>query len=124
MKQVQGNFPNIEMGYTGDIAMQADEQYALGFDMLVSSLIALVAILILFVFSSRPFRAMFFALVALVVGIILNYGLIGVTFREINMLTSIMGVLLIGLGIDYGIQVVRTSISTAQRGTHRRTLSV
>ena len=49
---------------------------------------------------------MLFSLLSLVVGIILNYGIIGITLREINMLTSTLGALLIGLGIDYGIQFV------------------
>jgi len=104
--QVQRDYPQLAIGYTGDVAIQADEQYALRFDMLVPSLVALGVIFLLFVFSIQPFRAMIFSLLSLVVGIILNYGIIGVTLREINMLTSTLGALLIGLGIDYGIQFV------------------
>lgn len=104
--KVQRDYPNLRIGYTGDIAMQADEQYALRLDMLLPSLVALGTILILFLFSLRPLRAVFFALLALIVGIVVNYGLIGITFKEINILTSTLGALLIGLGIDYGIQMV------------------
>lgn len=104
--QVQRDYPQLTIGYTGDVAMQADEQYALRFDMLVPSLAALGVIILLFIFSIQPFRAVFFAMLSLVVGILLNYGIIGITLREINMLTSTMGVLLIGLGVDYGIQFV------------------
>lgn len=106
INQVHRDYPQLEIGYTGDVAIQADEQYALRFDMLVPSLVALGVIILLFVFSIQPLRAVFFAMISLVVGIILNYGLIGVTLREINMLTSTMGALLIGLGIDYGIQFI------------------
>ena len=73
------------------------------FDMLVPSLVALGVIFPPLSFSIQPFRAMLFSLLSLVVGIILNYGIIGITLREINMLTSTLGALLIGLGIDYGI---------------------
>ncbi len=103
---VQERFPGVTVGYTGDVAMQADEQEAMGFDMLVPALVALVLILLLFLFSFNQIRSILFILVTLVFGIVFNYGLLGITIREITMLTSIMSVLLIGLGVDYGIQVV------------------
>lgn len=113
----QRDYPQLAIGYTGDVAIQADEQYALRFDMLVPSLVALGVIFLLFVFSIQPFRAMLFSLLSLVVGIILNYGIIGITLREINMLTSTLGALLIGLGIDYGIQFV-TNFSLYRKEGH------
>jgi predicted RND superfamily exporter protein len=103
---VQAEFPHLRVGYSGDVAMQADEQDALSFDMLVPALVALVVILVLFVFSFNQLRSILFILLTLVVGIVFNYGFLGVTLGRINMLTSIMAVLLIGMGVDYGIQVV------------------
>ncbi len=103
---LQEQFPDVKIGYTGDVAMQADEQDAMGFDMLVPALVALVLILLLFLFSFNQIRSILFILVTLLFGIVFNYGLVGITIGEITMLTSIMSVLLIGLGVDYGIQVV------------------
>jgi predicted RND superfamily exporter protein len=103
---IQEQFPDVKIGYTGDVAMQADEQDAMSFDMLVPALVALVLILLLFLFSFNQIRSIFFILVTLLFGIVFNYGLLGITIGEITMLTSIMSVLLIGLGVDYGIQVV------------------
>ncbi|UCF96880.1 MAG: MMPL family transporter [Spirochaetaceae bacterium] len=105
-RTVQERFPEVRIGYTGDVPMQADEQEAMGFDMLVPALVALVLILLLFLFSFNQIRSILFILITLVIGIVFNYGLLGITIREITMLTSIMSVLLIGLGVDYGIQVV------------------
>jgi len=99
-------YPDLNVSYTGDIPIQSDEQDALGFDMLVPSIVALVLILGLFIFSFSQLRSILFILIVLVAGIVFNYGFIGITIKEINMLTSIMGVLLIGLGVDYGIQIV------------------
>jgi len=104
--KVEKQFPHLHIGYTGDVAIQADEQEAMGFDMLVPAVVALIIILVLFVFSFNQIRAIVFTLVTLVMGIVFNYGLVGITIKEINMLTSFMGALLIGLGIDYGIQIV------------------
>jgi len=99
-------FPDLKVGYTGEVPMQGDEQDALGFDMMVPSLVALVLILLLFIFSFNQLRSIVFIILCLITGIVFNYGFLGVTIKEINMLTSIMAVLLIGLGVDYGIQIV------------------
>jgi predicted RND superfamily exporter protein len=103
---IQKAFPDLTVAYTGEVAVGADEQEAMGFDMLVPALVALVVILLMFTFSFNPIRSVVFALVVLIFGIAYTYGLLGITFKEITMLTSFMAVMLIGLGIDYGIQLV------------------
>ncbi len=103
---MNARYSDLHVGYTGDIPIQSDEQDALGFDMAVPSIVALVLILTLFIFSFSQLRSILFILIVLVAGIVFNYGFIGITIKEINMLTSIMGVLLVGLGVDYGIQIV------------------
>jgi predicted RND superfamily exporter protein len=115
-RTVQQRFPDLAIGYTGDVPMQADEQEAMGFDMLVPALVALGLILLLFLFSFNQIRSIVFILVTLLFGIVFNYGLLGVTIREITMLTSIMSVLLVGLGVDYGIQVVTNFTSFRNDG--------
>ena len=114
-RDIQQQFPDVVVGYTGEVAVGADEQEAMGFDMLVPALVALVVILLLFIFSFNPIRSVVFALVVLVFGIVYTYGLLGITFQEITMLTSFMAVMLIGLGIDYGIQLV-TNYTTYRAG--------
>lgn len=103
---IQKRFPDLTVAYTGDVAIGADEQEAMGFDLLVPALVALVVILLLFIFSFNPIRSVVFALIVLIFGILFTYGLLGITFQEITMITSFMAVMLIGLGIDYGIQIV------------------
>jgi predicted RND superfamily exporter protein len=114
---MNSKYPDLHVGYTGDFPTQSDEQDALGFDMAVPSLVALVLILVLFIFSFSQLRSILFILIVLIIGIVFNYGFIGVTIKEINMLTSIMGVLLIGLGVDYGIQIV-TNFTTYREDGH------
>lgn len=116
-QQLNERYPELHVDYTGDIAIQGDEQDALGFDMLVPSLVALVLILLLFIFSFNQLRSIGFIIVALIAGVVYNYGFLGVTIKEINMLTSIMSVLLIGLGVDYGIQII-TNFTTYRADGH------
>jgi predicted RND superfamily exporter protein len=105
-KTVQSEFPDLKIGYTGDIAVQGDEQDALSIDMTVPAYVALFLILILFIFSFKQIRAILFVIIALVIGIIFSFGVLGIAIGVVNMLTAMMSVLLIGLGVDYGIQVI------------------
>ncbi|MFC1504196.1 MMPL family transporter [Spirochaetota bacterium] len=106
IKLTDEKYPSLDIVYTGDIMMQADEQDALGYDMAVPAIVAIIVILILFIFSFNQLRAIIFSLITLIFGIVYMYGFVGITIKEINMMTSMMAVLLIGLGIDYGIQVI------------------
>ncbi|MBN1696578.1 MAG: MMPL family transporter [Spirochaetales bacterium] len=105
-KTVQMDFPGLAVGYTGDIAVQGDEQDALSMDMTVPAYVALLLILVLFIFSFKQIRAILFVVISLVIGIIFSFGVLGVTIGVVNILTSMMSVLLIGLGVDYGIQII------------------
>jgi len=103
---MNAKYPDLHVGYTGDLPTQSDEQDALSFDMAVPSIVAIVLILLLFIFSFSQLRSIIFVLLVLIMGVVFNYGFVGVTIKEINMMTSIMGILLIGLGVDYGIQII------------------
>jgi uncharacterized protein len=111
-----GEYPELRFGYTGDIGIQADENAAMDSDTLIPSIIAYVAILVLFAFSFSQLRAVVFAMVCLVLGILLNFGVIGATIGELNIVTSIISALLIGMGIDYGIQVTTSFNSFREEG--------
>jgi len=103
--EMNTKYPDLYVGYTGELPTQSDEQDALSFDMMVPSIVALILILVLFLFSFSQLRSILFILIVLVLGIVFNYGFVGITIKEINMITSIMSVLLIGLGVDYGIML-------------------
>ncbi len=105
-RAVQAQFPETSIGYTGGVAMNADEMDYMGFDMVVPAIVALVLILLLFIASFREIRMIILVGITLLVGIIVNYGLIGITVQVITTITSFMATLLIGLGIDYGIQII------------------
>lgn len=105
-KNVQKDFPGLKVSYTGDVAVQADEQDAMSIDLGAPAIVALFIILLLFIFSFKQIRSVVFVILTLIVGIIFSFGVLGITIGEINMLTSIMAVLLIGLGVDYGIQII------------------
>jgi len=116
LSEVDQMYPDLTLGYTGDVPIQADEQDAMSFDMMVPALVAIFLILILFLVSFPRIRTILFILITLISGIILTFGFVGITIGEMNMMTSIMAVLLVGLGVDYGIQVASNYYAYRKRG--------
>lgn len=102
----EAQWPHLRFSYAGDVPQNYDEQIALGSDALIPSLVALLLITLLFLFSFRNIRTVMMALFALFVGILSTVLLVSWTIGSLNMLTSFFAVLLIGLGIDFGIHFV------------------
>jgi len=96
----------VRIGIGGEIAQNQDEQDAISADMLVPALVALILIVVLFAISFSRFRNIFFAILTLIVGIVLTVGAIAVTVGHLSVVTSMFAVILIGLGIDFGIHLV------------------
>ena len=107
------DYPDVEAGLCGTIPKEHDEQIytqqSLGF----TTLIALVAILLLLMFSFRMWVAPLFALVNLLVGVIWALGSAAIVVGQLNMLTSTMAVIILGLGVDFSIHIF--SVFTERR---------
>jgi len=106
-------YPDVEAGLCGTIPKEHDEQVytqqSLGF----TSLIALAAILFLLMFSFRMWVAPLFALVNLLVGVLWALGSAAVVVGQLNMITSTMSVIILGLGVDFSIHIF--SVFTERR---------
>jgi predicted RND superfamily exporter protein len=96
-------YPGVEAGLSGAIAKEHDEQVASTESMGMTTLVAFVFILALLVISFRMWVAPLFAISNLVVGLIWAFGTAGLVVGQLNMLTSVMSVVLLGLGIDFSI---------------------
>lgn len=105
-EEARKQWPDLVFGYAGDVPQNYDEQTALGSDTVLPSLIALLAILVLFLFSFRQTRVVVMALLALIFGILSTVLVVSLTIGSLNLLTSLFAVLLIGLGIDFGIHFI------------------
>jgi predicted RND superfamily exporter protein len=71
-----------------------------------TTVIALVAVFVLLVISFRMWVAPILGLSNLVVGIIWAMGLASILVGTLNIMTYMMGVILIGLGIDFSIHMI------------------
>ena len=111
--KVLKDYPEVKAGLTGMIPLGRDEMVYGEQSMGYTSIFAFIAILILLILSFRMWAAPLFALLNLAVGLIWAIGLTAILVKSLNIMTSMVAVILIGLGIDFSIHII--SIFTESR---------
>ena len=104
--QVAGHYPGLEAGTTGTMALARDEMVAFEDDAFLTSLVAFVLIIGLFVLSFRMWVAPLMAGITLIVGIIWTGAFAALVIGSLNIMTSMFSVILLGLGVDFSIHVI------------------
>lgn len=106
-------FPGITAGLTGMPVIQHDEMIYTTKSLGYTSIIAIIAIFILLAFAFRMTVAPALAIANLVVGVIWAMGAAFLVVGNLNIMTSMTGVVLLGLGIDFSIHLI--SVFTEER---------
>lgn len=115
--EVAEEYPSIFAGTTGTMALARDETVAVGDDMYLTSIVALLLIIALFILSFRMWLAPLLAGISLLMGVLWTAGFAAVTLGSLNIMTSMFAVILIGLGIDFSIHII-TVYSESRAGGH------
>ena len=106
IQDLKPKYKDLTIGMTGTLAIMKDELKATEHDFSFPALVALLLIIILFTISFKQIRTTILAVISLIFGITLDIGILGVTFGELNQMSSMFGIALIGLGIDFGIHMI------------------
>lgn len=106
LDEVKKEYPNVRIGLTGVIPLQKMEMEYMEKTMVISSVLALLLVIALFIIGFRMWSAPILAGLNLVIAIIITLGIVGITIGRLNMMTSVFAVILIGLGIDYSIHLI------------------
>jgi len=106
LDEVLKEYPDISAGLSGDIAREHDEQIASEQSLGYTTIIALVAILILLIVSFRMLTAPVLAIVNLIIGVVWAYGAAYLAVGQLNMMTALLSIVLLGLGIDFSIHFI------------------
>ncbi len=104
--EVRKDYTGVKAGLTGMIPLGRDEMVYAQQSMNYTSLFAFIAILILLILSFRMWTAPFFAILNLAVGLTWAIGLAAILVKSLNIMTSMVAVILIGLGIDFSIHII------------------
>ncbi len=100
--------PNVvEYGFTGSYQLSYDESFEIKKSLVPVSGIALAGVFgVLLLFFRSRVGAIFLVLSGLLFGVTCSFGFAYWAVGELNMVTSILAGILMGLGIDFGIHLV------------------
>jgi len=106
IEKMAADFPDVNAGLTGFIAIGRDEMVYAAQSLGYTTVIALFAILALLIFSFRMWVAPLLAILNLLVGLIWAIGATALIVGQLNIMTQMMAVILLGLGIDFSIHII------------------
>ena len=99
-------FKGVTAGLTGVPVLEYEEMATSKRDLGIATVLSLALTVVLLLFAFRGLLNVVAAMVSLVVGICLSFGFATLAVGHLNILSMVFAIMLIGLGIEYGIQVV------------------
>lgn len=111
-----GEQNSVSAGLTGTIPLARDEMVAMQDDSMAITMLALVGILILFIVAFRMLVSPILAILTLIIGIIWALGIAWPLVGSLNLMTSMMAVVLIGLGIDFSVHIISVYTEMRHKG--------
>jgi hopanoid biosynthesis associated RND transporter like protein HpnN len=123
IRETQGEFPDIEVGVTGQDALTHDEISTVLDDMVLATWLSLGGVLLLMILFFRSLRRPLVELSSLMVGLCWTFGWTTIFIGHLNILSVVFAPLLCGLGVDYGIHwLARYEEESRHGGRDTRTI--
>jgi predicted RND superfamily exporter protein len=104
--ELMGDAKTVAYGYTGSYKTAVDDSYAIEESLQPVAIIAFLAILAITIAFFRKWAPTVIVVSGMVIGTIITMGFTYATVGELNMITSILGGILMGFGIDFGIHFI------------------
>jgi hopanoid biosynthesis associated RND transporter like protein HpnN len=99
-------FKGVKVGLTGSPVLENEEMSTSQKDIALATGVSLVLTVILLLLAFRGVLNVFAAMVSLLVAISLSFGFATLAVGHLNILSMVFAIMLIGIGIEYGIQLV------------------
>ncbi len=99
-------FKGVKGGLTGVPVLEYEEMATSQRDIEIATVLSLSLTVLLLLFAFRGLLNVIAAMVSLIVGICLSFGFATLAVGHLNILSMVFAIMLIGLGIEYGIQIV------------------
>ena len=103
-------------GMTGMHIISNDEYSTMMHDMKGTNMLSFIAVFILFVLAFRMWTSPLLAMGVLVFAITVGIALVAIVLGELNMMSMMFPVILIGLGIDYSIHIISGFTQLRRKG--------
>lgn len=99
-------FKGVKIGLTGTPVLEYQEMSTSQHDIAIATVVSLVLTVILLLAAFRGVKNVFAAMVSLIAAVCVSFGFATLTVGHLNILSMVFAIMLIGIGIEYGIQVV------------------
>ena len=111
-----GDEIGVRAGLTGTIPLGRDEMVSVQNDSMTITMIALIGILILFIVAFRMLVSPILAIITLIIGVLWALGIAWPLVGSLNLMTSMMAVVLVGLGVDFSVHIISTFTEMRHKG--------
>lgn len=104
--EMRAEYPDLEIGLTGKPVLQADEMSTTDADMTRSSIVAVIAVALLFMLVIGGVRLPLLAVAALLIAIAWTFGVATLVVGQLNLLSIVFTLVLVGIGVDFGVHII------------------
>lgn len=116
VQEVQADHRHAWIGLTGMPVIEHDEMAASQADMVWTSLLSMVLVLLLYLAAYGGLRHAMLVNVLLLFGTAYSFGFVTIAVGHLNILSAAFSAVLIGLGIDFSIHYVATYLNLRRQG--------
>jgi len=106
LKELEAKYPGAKIELTGEPALDTDQAAEANTDSMKAAMITMALIIGLFFFSYRTFLRPTFAILVLIMAVLWSLGFALVTVGHFNILSIAVIPMVLGIGIDFGIQIL------------------
>lgn len=116
IEDTRAAFPGVEAGLTGRPVLQADEMETTDRDMTLAAIIAIGLVGLLFTAVLHGWLRPFLLLIALLMAMAWSFGFATVAVGELNLLSIVFALVLVGIGVDFGIHMIMRYVEGVKAG--------
>jgi hopanoid biosynthesis associated RND transporter like protein HpnN len=106
LKEMESKYPGATLELTGEPALDTDIAYQSNLDAMKAMMITMALIIGLFFVSYSTFLRPAFAIIVLIMAVLWSLGFALITVGHFNVLSIAVIPMVLGIGIDFGIQIL------------------
>ncbi len=116
LEATRTEFPGVTAGLTGRPVLQADEMQSSNEDMTRASVVDTFLVAFLFLFIFRGWLRPALIMIALIIAIAWTFGFATASVGELNLLSAVFGLVIVGIGVDYGVHMMMRFVESEHLG--------
>ena len=116
LNQTRKEFPAVSAGLTGRPVLSADEMHTTNKDMTLASIVSFLLVGLLFMIVLHGWLRPALVMFSLFCAMAWTFGFALVTLGSLNLLSIVFALVLVGIGVDFGIHLVLRYIEGAAAG--------